>query len=137
MLCWSPCNISKFILLMSSSVLSSLSTTTDFLFALWSIHPFREGNTRTGITFLWHYLKGKGVDFQVALLRNNPMYVRDSLVMANYDQKEYLRRIISDALQGEAQDSEYSMSKEQAGEQYEIAKADYEAFREKYSIKKD
>ena len=65
----------------------------DFLLELLNIHPFREGNTRTCITFLWHYLKGKGVDFQVALLRNNPMYVRDSLVMANYDQKEYLRRI--------------------------------------------
>ncbi len=109
---------------------------SEFLLALWSIHPFREGNTRTCITFLWHYLKGKGVDFQVALLRNNPMYVRDSLVMANYDQKEYLRRIISDALQSEKQESEYSMGEEQVGEQYKIAKADYEAFREKYSIKK-
>lgn len=109
---------------------------SDFLLELWSIHPFREGNTRTCLTFLWHYLKGKGVDFQVALLRNNPMYVRDSLVMANYDQKEYLRRIISDALQGEVQESEYSMAAEQAGEQYKITKADYEAFREKYSIKK-
>ncbi len=79
----------------------------------------------------------KGVDFQVALLRNNPMYVRDALVMANYDQKEYLRRIISDALQGEVQASEYSMKEEQVGEQYKIAKADYEAFREKHSIKKD
>ena len=110
---------------------------SDFLLALWSIHPFREGNTRTCITCLRHYLKGKGVDFQVALLRNNPMYVRDSLVMANYDQKEYLRRIISDALRGDAQESEYSMSEEEAGEQYKIAKADYEAFREKYSIKKN
>ena len=110
---------------------------SDFLLALWSIHPFREGNTRTCITFLWHYLKGKDVDFHVALLRNNPMYVRDSLVMANYDQKEYLRRIISDALQGETQEAEYSMTEEQAGEQYKIAKADYEAFREKYSIEKD
>ncbi len=110
---------------------------SDFLLALWSIHPFREGNTRTCITFLWHYLKGKGVDFQVAVLGNNPMYVRDALVMANYDQKEYLRRIISDALQGEMQESEYPMKDEQVGEQYKIAKADYEAFREKYSIKKD
>ena len=110
---------------------------SDFLLALWSIHPFREGNTKTCITFLWHYLKGKGVDFQVALLRNNPMYVRDSLVMANYDQKDYLRRIISDALQGEVQESEYSMNEELAGKQYKIAKADYEAFREKYSIKEE
>ena len=57
--------------------------------------------------------------------------------MSLYDHKEYLRRIISDALQGEAQELESSMNEEQAGEQYKIAKADYEAFREKYSIKKD
>lgn len=109
---------------------------SDFLLALWSIHPFREGNTRTCITFLWHYLKGKGIDFQVALLRNNPMYVRDSLVMANYDQKEYLKRIISDALQGDVLELDYTASEEETGEQYKIAKADYEAFREKYSIKR-
>ena len=108
----------------------------DFLLSLWSIHPFREGNTRTCITFLWHYLKGKGINFQVALLRNNPMYVRDALVMANYERKEYLQKIISDALQGNGHKTEYSMKEEQAGEQYKIAKADYEAFREKYSIKK-
>lgn len=108
---------------------------SDFLLELWSIHPFREGNTRTCITFLWHYLKGKGVDFQVALLRNNPMYVRDSLVMANYDQKEYLKKIISDALQEEMQKLEYSIDAERTGEQYKIAKEDYETFREKYSIK--
>lgn len=110
---------------------------SDFLLELWSIHPFREGNTRTCITFLWHYLKGKGVDFHVSLLRNNPMYVRDALVMANYDQKEYLRKIISDALQGDVRETGYSMNEEQAGEKYQIAKADYEAFREKYSIKKE
>lgn len=110
---------------------------SDFLLALWSIHPFREGNTRTCITFLWHYLKGKGVDFQVSLLRNNPMYVRDSLVMANYDQKAYLRTIISDALHSEVQESKYSMDEEQAGEQYKIAKSDYEAFREKYLVNKE
>ena len=110
---------------------------SDFLLELWNIHPFREGNTRTSITFLWHYLKGKGVDFQVVLLRNNPMYVRDSLVMANYNQKEYLQRIITDALQEEAKELAYSMNVEQVREQYKIAKIDYEAFRKKYSIKKE
>lgn len=110
---------------------------SEFLLELWSIHPFREGNTRTCITFLWHYLKGKGVDFQVALLRNNPMYVRDSLVMANYDQKEYLIKIISDALQNERLEAGYFMSNQQNEEKYQIAKEDYEAFRDKYSIKQD
>ena len=116
---------------------NKVEVVSEFLLALWSIHPFREGNTRTCITFLWHYLKGKGINFQVALLRNNPMYVRDSLVMANYEQKEYLIRIISDALQDEMKKTEYFTNEEQSGEQYKIVKADYEAFREKYSIKKD
>ena len=110
-------------------------TVSDFLLALWSIHPFREGNTRTCVTFLWHYLRGKGVLFQVEILKNNPMYVRDALVMANYDQKQYLHRIISDALQGDPFTEEYNGS-DGAKETYQIAKSDYEAFRRKYSVQK-
>lgn len=107
----------------------------DFLLKLRSIHPFREGNTRTCITFIWHYLKGRGIDFRVELLRNNPMYVRDSLVMANYDQKEYLYKIINDALSDREIVKGYK-NLDNSKEQYTIAKADYEIFREKYSIKK-
>ena len=102
----------------------------DFLLELWNIHPFREGNTRTCVTFLWHYLKGKGLNFQVELLRKNPMYVRDSLVMANYDQKEYLYRIVSDALTVDMSLGKYDSS-EGNTEAYQIAKSDYEAFRDK------
>ena len=109
----------------------------DFLLKLWSIHPFREGNTRTCITFIWHYLKGRGIEFKVELLRENPMYVRDSLVMANYDQKEYLYKIINDALNSNGVIKESYYTKDSTKEQYSIAKADYEAFREKYSIKKE
>lgn len=108
----------------------------DFLLELWSIHPFREGNTRACITFLWHYLYGKGIDFKVALLRNNPMYVRDSLVMANYEQKGYLLKIISDALESAVVDADYFINREQSEEAYQIAKADYEAFKTKYSLRK-
>ncbi len=109
---------------------------SDFLLELWSIHPFREGNTRTCITFLWHYLNGKGINFQVELLRNNPMYVRDSLVMANYDQKQYLAKIITDALTDLTLQKSYDETNIPLQEAYQIAKADYEAFRERYSIKK-
>lgn len=109
---------------------------SDFLLEIWSIHPFREGNTRTCITFLWHYLYGVGIDFQVELLRNNPMYVRDSLVMANYEQKDYLLRIISDTLTSYMEQETYVQYNESVKEKYQIAKADYEAFRKKYSIKK-
>lgn len=113
------------------------SAVSDFLLELWSIHPFREGNTRTCITFLWHYLYGKGTNFQVELLQNNPMYVRDSLVMANYDQKEYLIRIISDALSDGTEKKEYMQYKDDLKEKYHISKDDYESFREKYSIKRN
>ena len=109
---------------------------SDFLLELWSIHPFREGNTRTCITYLWHYLRSQKIDFRVELLRNNPMYVRDSLVMANYDQKSYLQKIISDALIDPFDGEIYPKQEGGTQEQYQIAKADYEAFREKYSVKK-
>ena len=108
---------------------------SSFLLELWSIHPFREGNTRTCITFLWHYMKGCGIDFHVELLRNNPMYVRDSLVMANYGIKEYLIKIISDALL----DVDKTLPVNDGivlKEQYRISKADYESFKEKYKVGK-
>lgn len=47
----------------------------EFLVELWSIHPFREGNTRTCVTFLWHYLQARNIEFHIELIRNNPMYV--------------------------------------------------------------
>ncbi|MBE5935352.1 MAG: hypothetical protein E7262_06125 [Lachnospiraceae bacterium] len=110
---------------------------TEFLLDLWSIHPFREGNTRTCITFLWHYLKGKKINLKVELLRNNPMYVRDALVMANYEEKSYLQKIISDALKEKDIDVKYVTCDDNLKEQYHIAKGDYEAFKNKYSIKKE
>ena len=64
------------------------------------------------------------------------MYVRDSLVMANYDQKQYIQKIISDALAPDITDQIYKQSENASEEQYKIAKTDYEAFREKYTISK-
>ena len=64
------------------------------------------------------------------------MYVRDSLVMANYDQKSYLQKIIADALIDPFDGEIYPKQEGGTQEQYQIAKADYEAFREKYSVKK-
>ena len=110
---------------------------SEFLLELWTIHPFREGNTRTCVTFLWHYLQGRGIDFRLELLKNNPMYVRDSLVMANYDQKQYIQKIVSDALSTDGKNKIYKQSENAPEEQYQIAKTDYEAFREKYTIKKN
>ncbi len=52
------------------------------------------------------------------MLRNNPMYVRDSLVMANYEQKGYLLKIISDALESSNVESNYFMEEEHTEEAY-------------------
>lgn len=81
-------------------------------------------------------MNGNGIDFRVELLRNNPLYVRDALVMANYEQKEYLIKIVSDALADFAESKEYEKDCNGTKEKYRIAQADYEAFREKYSINK-
>ena len=110
---------------------------SDFLLELWSIHPFREGNTRTCITFLWHYLNAKNVAFHVELIRNNPMYVRDSLVMANYDRKDYLNKIIKDALLTPNTITILEHLNSTTQEQYQISKTDYEAFRRRYSVTKN
>lgn len=107
---------------------------TEFLLGLWSIHPFREGNTRTCVTFLWHYLRTIGIEFHVELLRNNPLYVRDALVMANYGQAKYLERIIADALKSVDGDRTYR-SRDETQENYQIEKEDYEAFKRRYSVK--
>lgn len=111
---------------------------SEFLLEIWSIHPFREGNTRTCITFLWHYLNARKVDFHVELLRNNPRYVRDSLVMANYGMTQYLTNIISDAVGNTEQtlvaaESDGNIAKER----YQISKSEYALFKEKYRISKD
>lgn len=117
-------------------------TVSEFLLELWSIHPFREGNTRTCITFLWHYLNARKVNFQVELLRNSPRYVRDSLVMANYGMTQYLTTIISDALANSGQipgvaDAAAEDAENNSNEQYQISKSEYELFKEKYRINKE
>ncbi|RHN02737.1 Fic/DOC family protein [Dielma fastidiosa] len=106
---------------------------SDFLLELWCIHSFREGNTRTCVAFLWHYLKGRGIDFHLELLKNNPMYVRDSLVMASYDHSEYLRKIISDALKSDdAKTKSILITKSD----YRIKKSEYKLFSNKIISKK-
>lgn len=112
-----------------------VTATVDFLTRLWVIHPFREGNTRTCITFLWQYLKAHNIELDVDLLRKNPHYVRNSLVMASYDEFSYLTVILADALEN----STLSLVDEvvaDANEKYTIAKEEYKAFKEKYVLKK-
>lgn len=68
---------------------------------LWRVHCFREGNTRTTITFIELFAKSKGIEIDKTLLKSNSAYVRDSLVLSSideYSQGEYLTRIIKDSI---------------------------------------
>ena len=74
---------------------------------LWKIHPFREGNTRTTITFCCQFSDEKGFPLDRKLFEENSIYVRTALVAYNayfsdgtdFSKKEYLQKIVYDALE--------------------------------------
>ena len=78
----------------------------DTLAKLWKIHPFREGNTRTTITFCCQYADETGFPLNRKLFEKNSVYVRTALVAYNaffsdgtdFSKKEYLQKIVYDAL---------------------------------------
>ncbi len=78
----------------------------DSLARLWKIHPFREGNTRTTITFCCQYADEIGFSLNRKLFEENSIYVRTALVAYNaffsdgtdFSKKEYLQKIVYDAL---------------------------------------
>ncbi len=75
---------------------------------VWKIHPFREGNTRTTITFFCQLIDEKYKKANRKIFEDNAVYVRTALVAYcadfkdgnNYSKKEYLERIVKDALSG-------------------------------------
>lgn len=79
---------------------------SSFMAGLWKVHPFREGNTRTVVTFCNKFIESKGYSINQELLADNAEYLRTALVAANAifsdigDKRkpEYLERIVSDAL---------------------------------------
>ena len=81
----------------------------DSLSKLWKIHPFREGNTRTTITFCCQFADEKGFPINRKLLEENAAYVRTALVAYNayfadgsdFSKHEYLEKIITNALNQE------------------------------------
>ena len=78
---------------------------TDSMAKLWKVHCFREGNTRTVITFCCQYADEKIQHIDRELFEKNSQYVRTALVaynavfsdMGDLSKKEYLRRIVADA----------------------------------------
>lgn len=68
---------------------------------LWQAHPFREGNTRTVITFATEFAKEHGFELESRLLRENSQYVRNALVKASdgqYAETGYLEKIVKDSI---------------------------------------
>lgn len=78
----------------------------DSLARLWKIHPFREGNTRTTVTFCCQFADEMGFPVNRELFENNAAYVRTALVAynaffsdgADFSKREYLQQIVYDAL---------------------------------------
>lgn len=80
---------------------------SDFMARLWKVHPYREGNTRTIVTFCSMFIEAQGIYIESDLFKDNASYMRDALVAANavfHDlgdlrKPEYLYRIVQDALE--------------------------------------
>ncbi|MBD5521951.1 MAG: hypothetical protein HDR03_12160 [Lachnospiraceae bacterium] len=78
----------------------------DSLAKLWRIHPFREGNTRTIVTFCCQYADEIGLNPNRELFENNAQYVRTALVaynavfddMGDLSKKEYLINFVEDSI---------------------------------------
>jgi cell filamentation protein len=66
---------------------------------LWRVHAFREGNTRTVVTFMDKFTREHDKRLDMELLRENAAYVRRALVAASVDKPDYLSRIVKDALE--------------------------------------
>jgi len=73
---------------------------------LWKVHPFRDGNTRTTVTFICQFAESKGLPFDRELLEQNAAYLRSALVAAtaifrdgDFRKPAYLVRIIRDSLE--------------------------------------
>lgn len=78
----------------------------DSMAKLWRTHPFREGNTRTIVTFCCQYADEIGLNPNRKLFEDNAQYVRTALVAYNavfddlgdLSKKEYLVKIVKDAI---------------------------------------
>ncbi|MEG2273557.1 MAG: Fic family protein [Acinetobacter sp.] len=85
-----------------------LTTPEDFVFrltrltaALWQVHPFREGNTRTIVVFSVLLAQSFGIEVNYELFEKHASYTRNALVWGSqgiYSKFEYLENIYRDAL---------------------------------------
>ena len=78
-----------------------------YLAELWKVHPYREGNTRTVITFCSQFIESKGFYIDSDLFKDHAQYMRTALVAAtalfsdlgDRRKPEYLEKIVLEALE--------------------------------------
>jgi cell filamentation protein len=69
--------------------------------SLWQCHPFREGNTRTVVTFATQFAEEHAFRMDKTLLKDAAAYVRDAFAKASdgpYSDYSYLIKIFEDAI---------------------------------------
>lgn len=78
---------------------------------LWKVHPFREGNTRTTVTFCCDFARAKNFGLDRDLFRDHGDYVRRALVVASarftnmgkdvldLSKPEYLEKFVKDCME--------------------------------------
>lgn len=73
---------------------------------LWKVHSFREGNTRTTITFICQFADSKGMFMDRELFEKHSAYTRNALVAASaifkdgdFRKTEFLYNIVKDSLE--------------------------------------
>jgi cell filamentation protein len=77
-----------------------------YMSELWKVHPFREGNTRTIITFCCDFADKHGFPLNRKLFKDNSIFVRRALVacsavfhdLGDKSQPQHLIRIMSDSI---------------------------------------
>jgi len=70
--------------------------------AIWKTHPFREGNTRTTITFACMYADAHGFPMDRQIFAEYSKYTRKALVMASiqpYEETQHLTKIFKDSME--------------------------------------
>lgn len=75
---------------------------TKLISELWQVHPFRDGNTRTIVTYAFRFAEEHGFKMDRNLLLDNFTYVRKAFVKASdgpYSEYEYLYKIVKDSIQ--------------------------------------
>lgn len=78
-----------------------VSKFSECISALWKVHAFREGNTRSTMKFVSHFARANEIPFKDEVLKVFSGFARDALVMASlgiYANFKYLNNIIGEAI---------------------------------------